>query len=211
MLDKKKNKSKKFWDRLSKNYDKPDNIAKVAEYKSIEYINKYLKSSDIILDFGCATGTAACLIADKVKEVHGIDISPKMIKIAKERAIERRIENINFSQSTIFDERCKNDSFDVVLALSILHLLEDTEKIMQRIYHLLKPGGFFISLTPCLGEKTFLRTLLLLVHKIGILPYIKCFKIYELDKSITESNLQIIENKCIDNNPLEYLIIAKKL
>ena len=204
------NRSEKFWDRLSKKYDKPDKIDEVLKFKSIETIIKYLNSNDIVLDFGCATGTIASSIADKVKEMHGIDISSKMIQIAKERAIERKIENIYFSQSTIFDERFKRDSFNMILAFSILHLLEDTEKIMKRINELLKPGGYFISLTPCLGEKTLLRSLILLVHKIGILPTIRCFKILELEKSIVDGNFQIVESQCLDNNPLEYFIIAKK-
>ena len=87
-------KSEKFWDRLSKNYDKPDKINKVLEYKSIEYIRKYFNISDIILDFGCATGTVAFSLADKVKEIHGIDISSKLIQIAKKRSIVHKIENI---------------------------------------------------------------------------------------------------------------------
>jgi 2-polyprenyl-3-methyl-5-hydroxy-6-metoxy-1,4-benzoquinol methylase len=203
------NKSDKFWDILSKNYDKPDKINEVLEYESIAYIKRYINISDVVLDFGCATGTVACSITDNVNEMHGIDISSKMIQIAQERAIERKIENIYFSQSTIFDKKYKKNSFNVILAFSILHLLVDTEKIMQRINELLKPGGFFISLTPCLGEKAFLRTFLLLVHKIGILPSIRCFKINELEESIVNGNFQIIESKCLDNNPLEYFIIAK--
>jgi len=43
-------KSEKFWDRLSKNYDKPEKIKEVRKYQSIEYIRKYLNISDIILD-----------------------------------------------------------------------------------------------------------------------------------------------------------------
>jgi 2-polyprenyl-3-methyl-5-hydroxy-6-metoxy-1,4-benzoquinol methylase len=204
-------KSEKFWDRLSRNYDKPDTIIEVTEFKSIEYVHKYLNSSDIVLDFGCATGTIASSIAEKVKEIHGIDISSKMIQIAENRAIERRIENIYFSQSTIFDNRYKRDSFNMILSFSILHLLENTDKIMQRIHELLKPGGFFISLTPCLGEKMFLSNLLGLIRRMGILPYIRRFKISELEKSIIEGSFQLVESKCIDNNPLEYFIIAKKL
>ena len=33
------NKSEKFWDRLSKNYDKPENITKAKNYKTIKKHN----------------------------------------------------------------------------------------------------------------------------------------------------------------------------
>lgn len=204
-------KSEKFWDRLSKHYDKPDKINEVLEYQSIEYIRKYLNINDIILDFGCATGTVAFSLADKVQEIHGIDISSKMIQVAEKRSVAHKIENATFSQSTIFDNKYKDQTFNMILAFSIIHLLENTDRIIQKINLLLKKGGYFISLTPCLGEKKFLSILSLLGYKIGLLPYIRRFTIIELEKSITDSDFQIIDSKCLDNNPLEYFIIAKKL
>ena len=69
-------KSERFWDRLSKNYDKSDSINEVNRYESIRYIREYLKPGDIVLDFGCATGTIASALAGNVKEMHGVDLSP---------------------------------------------------------------------------------------------------------------------------------------
>jgi 2-polyprenyl-3-methyl-5-hydroxy-6-metoxy-1,4-benzoquinol methylase len=204
------NKSEKFWNRLSRNYDKPEAINEVSDYKSIKIIEKYLNINDIVLDFGCATGTIASSIADKVYKMYGIDISHKMIEIAKNRAVERKIENLFFTQSTIFDDRLKNDSFNIILTFSVLHVIEDTDKIINRIHNLLKQGGLFISLTPCIGEKNILKTLLLFVQNLGILPYIRCFKKNELEKIITINKFNIAESQSIDNNPLEHFIIARK-
>ena len=108
------------------------------------------------------------------------------------------------------DKFAKIETIFRALSEKINNLLENNDKIMQRINLLLKQGGYFISLTPCLGEKKFLGTLSLLGHKIGILPYIRSFKINELEKSIADSNFHIVESKCLDNNPLEHFIIAKK-
>ncbi|NEW06798.1 methyltransferase domain-containing protein [Paenibacillus sp. SYP-B3998] len=57
--------------------------------------------------------------------------------------------NINYAHSTIFDERYKKGSFDVILVFHVLHLLEDEHIVLQRINELLKPGGLLISATPC--------------------------------------------------------------
>lgn len=38
-------------------------------------------------------------------------------------------------------------------------MVDDAPRVIQRIHELLKPGGLLISATPCMGEKTFLRTL----------------------------------------------------
>jgi 2-polyprenyl-3-methyl-5-hydroxy-6-metoxy-1,4-benzoquinol methylase len=53
-----------------------------------------------------------------VKKVHGIDISSKMIEIAKRKTIERKTPNLDFAQGTIFDERLEKGSFDVILAFN---------------------------------------------------------------------------------------------
>lgn len=211
------NKTEKFWDKLSNKFDKRAKNFEQTTIKTIENTKKYLNVSDIVLDYGCATGIITYKIADNVKEIYGIDISSKMIEAAKRKAGERKIENIDFVQAIIFDKRYKRESFDVILALSIIHLVEDTPKVMQRINELLKPGGLIISSTACLGEKkTFLSILLsipiFLLIKIGIVPNMRFFKISELEDSITKENFQIIETETLAHNPAtEYFIVAKKI
>ncbi len=48
--------------------------------------------------------------------------------------------------------------------------------------------------------------------KIGILPYIRFFKIPELKDLITQGNFQIIETEILSQSPAtEYFIAAKKI
>jgi len=78
------------------------------------------------------------------------------------------LKNVNFAQSTILDWRFKNESFDAVLTFNVLHYIEDTQKIMQRINEILKQGGAFISATACLRKRrSFLSILMVLLTKIG--------------------------------------------
>ncbi len=206
--EKQMKKAEKLWDKVSKTYDKEPR----SEIKIVARVKKYLKIDDIVLDYGCATGTVDSEIAGIVKKVHGIDISSKMIAAAKRKIIEQKIDNIDFTQSTLFDERLKKESFHVVLTLYILHLLEDIQNVMERINDLVKPGGLFISITPCMGEKkSFLSIFLSLLIKIGIIPYIKFFKITELDDLILNANFRAVETKIFfENNQPFYFIVAKK-
>ncbi|MCD4768300.1 MAG: class I SAM-dependent methyltransferase [Methanosarcinales archaeon] len=198
------NKSERFWDMMSKNYDKR---AKDKAYKkTLEITKKHLKSSDIVLDYACATGLYSIELAGNVKEIHGIDISSKMIETAKRKAGK----NVNFAKATIF-EKYKKETFNVILAFNILHLLEEPQKVMQRINELLKPGGLFISVTPCLGEKTFLRIIALLPSKIGIIPYLKILKIPELEELVANANFQIVETEIFHHFSSDYFIVARKI
>ena len=67
------NKSEKFWDSASKNYDKTEERFEYIHRRSRENTSKLLKSDDIVLDYGCGTGTAACQFSNLVKEIDAID------------------------------------------------------------------------------------------------------------------------------------------
>ncbi|CAG0990610.1 MAG: ubiquinone/menaquinone biosynthesis methyltransferase [Candidatus Methanoperedens nitroreducens] len=203
------NKSEKFWDRMAKYLDRVERKDEATNIKIIEKTRKYLKINDTVLDFGCGTGTAAIEIAGSVKKVTGIDISSKMIEAAKGKTVEGKVKNIDFTQTTIFDEKLKTGSFDVILCFHLLHLVEDTPKVMQRINELLKPGGLIISATPCI-RGTFLGVLLWPVSKIGLIPPIKYYNISELEDLMTEGNFEIVETECLDKSGQQYFIVAKK-
>ena len=194
-----------FWDRLANNFDEQEGRYKHAHIKTVENAKKYLNASDLVLDYGCATGTTAFELADQVKEIHGIDISSKMIAAAKRKAAERKIQNIDFTQATVFDKGLKKESFDVILAFGILHLLKDPPKAIQRINELLKPGGVFVSSTACMGDHetipTLMNRILFIPSRIGILPYLRFLKIPDLEHSITQGKFQIVETETLTFSP----------
>ena len=208
-------KSEMMWNQLAKNWDKPGVSLGENDLKIIERAKKYLNPGSVVLDYGCATGSIALEIASLAKEVHGIDISSNMVEIAKRKADERHIINIGFARAAIFDESLGKESFDVILSLSILHLVEDPAQVMDRINRLLKPGGIFISVTPCLGEKTFLSVLMnipiFLLSRVGVIPSIAFFSASSLTAAITNAGFQMIEQQDLSVRPLrECFIVARK-
>jgi 2-polyprenyl-3-methyl-5-hydroxy-6-metoxy-1,4-benzoquinol methylase len=66
-----------------------------------------------------------------------------MIEIAKRKAVERKIFNVDFTQGTIFDECLKKGSFDVLLAFNILHYLEDTPEGYAKNKRIIKTWRIF--------------------------------------------------------------------
>jgi 2-polyprenyl-3-methyl-5-hydroxy-6-metoxy-1,4-benzoquinol methylase len=211
------NKSKKFWDMASKNYDKTEERFEYIHTKSRENTKKYLKDSDIVLDYGCGTGTTSCELANHVKEIHAIDISSKMIEIAKEKAVVGKVENINFLQTDIFDKRYNNESFDTILAFNMLHTVSNPKDVTQKIYELLKPEGLFISITPCLRDKmSFLVNVQIqfvrMLCKIGIIPIpIRRLKSSKLNDLMANGNFQTIHTEKIFKGATSYYMVTKKM
>lgn len=185
-------KKEKFWNFLAKNYD--DEVGQ----KTAKITKSYLTKSDIVLDYGCARGAYTAALADEVKEIHGIDISPKMIELAKLKSPE-----IDFRTATIFDVAGK---YDVILAFNLLHLLEDTEKVVQKIDESLNPGGRFISVTACMKESLILRIAAVFIGMVGLL-HLRKFKISELKKMIS-NRFEIVETKTL--GPHHILIVGRK-
>jgi 2-polyprenyl-3-methyl-5-hydroxy-6-metoxy-1,4-benzoquinol methylase len=209
-------KSEKFWDQSASNYDNTEEKFEFIHSRSRENTKRYLKDTDIVLDYGCGTGTTACEISSLVKSVRAIDISTAMIEIAKGKAATGGVVNVDFEQADIFDEAFQNGSFDVVLAFNMLHTVPDPASVVQRTVELLKPGGLFISVTPCLGgKKSALVSLqILLVRallKLGVIPIpIRQLKSADLDDLMEDERLQVIETEAIFKGASSYFMVAKK-
>ena len=205
-------KSEKFWNRLSKGFDRSDKKPASGPSRLVENTIHYLNSNDIVLDVGCATGAYTFQFAELVKEIYGIDISSKMIKSAKRRTLDLKIENMDFFYTTIFDDRFKKESYDVILAFNVLHFFEDNQLAVKRINELLKPGGTFISTTACLGEEnSFVSIILKFFVKIGIVPLMHFYKISDIKQLLESGNFQIIENSNYSKTSSNCYIAAKKI
>jgi 2-polyprenyl-3-methyl-5-hydroxy-6-metoxy-1,4-benzoquinol methylase len=208
------NKTEKFWDAFAYKYDKITIKSEQTLSKTLIYTRKYLNANDIVLDFACGTGSIADGIADDVKKIHAIDISSKMIEVARRKTAERKIDNIEFAQLSIFDDTFGKETFNIVLAFNVLHLLEDPPKVILRMNELLVPGGLFISSTECGGEnrRALINVFSSLASRMGLVPYIKFFTIPELEYKITNEGFTILEtgNFHTFKQP-NHFIVARKI
>ncbi len=118
---------------------------------------------------------------------------------------------MSFAQKTLFDEGLGRETYDVILAFNIFHLVEDARKAVERAAKLLKPGGLMISSTPCLGETGLvLRTLLPLVSKVGILSYLRTFRIAEVRDLKRDGGFQILESEVLEGTIPSCFVVAQK-
>ncbi len=163
------------------------------------------------MEYACGTGVVTYKIAADVKEVHGIDASVGMIELATEMASEHEVANVHFERMTIFDEGLGRESYDVILAFNILHLLEDAGEALQRASELLKPGGLMVSETPCLGEAgVVLRTLFPLLGKILGISYLRTFRISEVTDLVRDGGFQVLETKVPEGRIRTCFVVARK-
>ncbi len=97
-----------------------------------EYINKYLKPNDKILEVGAATGRYSLYYAEKGYDVTAIDYVSHNIDILKSKITSKM--NIRAEQGDAIDlSRFKDNTFDVTLVLGPLYHLFDDEDINKAI------------------------------------------------------------------------------
>ena len=200
-----------MWDKRSKKYDDAIKKHDVLYEKTIESTKVLLNRSDLVLDFACASGEISLDIASHVKRVHGIDTSGKMIELAKEKALKRQVDNINFDQMDVFDHSLSSHSFSTILAFSIFHLVDDAPMVLARLNDLLAAGGVLITQTPCLGERGwFFRLLISLAQKVGVAPYIRSLTITELESLVSNSGFNILKTEILDEkNAVQWIVVRK--
>ena len=185
-------KSAKFWDKIAERYSKRPVADEVSYQKKLKITREYFRPDMEVLEFGCGTGSTAIVHAPYVKHIRAIDISSKMIEIARRKAETAHIENITFEKATI-DDLCAHDhTLDAVLGLSILHLLEDKEAVIAKVHKMLKPGGVFVTSTPCLGDtQSYVKWILPIGRLLGIMPPVKIFTMKALEDSLTTSSVKL--------------------
>jgi ubiquinone/menaquinone biosynthesis C-methylase UbiE len=201
----------KFWDLISAKYAASP-ISDLTAYETkIEKIKSYLSPDDVVLDIGCGTGTQCGDLAGNVKQVTGIDISSKLLTIAEQRKAERKLDNIEFIKTSLYDECFKVDSFDIVMAFYVLHFFEDLDAAVKRVHALLKPGGLFISETACLGEKNkTANKLLRLAGHLGFLPKINLLTTRQLQQVMEQRGFILVDKVLFSESNAEYTLFARK-
>ncbi|MBE9048238.1 class I SAM-dependent methyltransferase [Pleurocapsales cyanobacterium LEGE 10410] len=204
------NDSAKFWDKIADKYSKQP-IADEASYqKKLQVTQEYFKPDMQVLEFGCGTGSTAIIHAPHVKQIRAIDISSEMIKIAQGKAEAQGIENITFEQLTIEKLEVEDSTYDAVLGLSILHLLEDKEKAIAKVYQMLKPGGIFVTSTTCMADAYSWFKLIAPIGKaLGFFPVVKIFTTQHLIESITDGGFAI-DYQWQPSKDKAIFIVAKK-
>ena len=184
--------SVKFWDRIAEGYAKQP-IADEASYqKKLQVTREYFKPDMEVFEFGCGTGSTAITHASYVKHILATDISAKMIEIAQGKADAQNIENITFQQSKIDEFSVSEQTFDMVLGLSILHLLKNKEEVIAKVHKMLKPGGLFVTSTACLGDNMkWFKIIGPIGNFLGLIPFVKVFTVKELEDSLTDAGFAI--------------------
>lgn len=95
-----------------------------------------------LLDIGCGYGWHCIYAMEQGAEgAVGIDISEKMLAVAKEKTHYVQVE---YRCTAMEDMDIEAERFDVVLSSLAFHYTAEFDEIIKKVYACLKPGGTFV-------------------------------------------------------------------
>jgi predicted TPR repeat methyltransferase len=90
------------------------------------------------IDLGCGTGLAAAAFAAQTDEVIGIDLSPRMIELARLTGIYAELEAAEIVEGLSGKAEA---SADLVLAADVMVYVHDMAPLLREVARVLAPGG----------------------------------------------------------------------
>lgn len=195
-----------FWNKQAKRFNSDDDpeMDRLV-IRSRQYIGK----SDVVLDFACGAGVSTYKMADSVASITGVDYSEEMIRYARQRCAAKN--NVGFVAGTIDSPSIGTETFDVVVAYNILHLLDDIDGLIKRVNEVLKPGGRFIAQLICLDERPSLgASVIKLVSRFGMFPTVAKMNSRDLKAKFEAAGFETIECDVSGGGFAETYIVMEK-
>jgi ubiquinone/menaquinone biosynthesis C-methylase UbiE len=115
--------------------------ASTTERLKVELTRRYVTPQARVLDVGSANGVHLRLVAPLCAHATGIDVSPRMIEIARERLAADGVANVDLVQASADDLPFDDASFDLVYSFSTLLLVPNLSQALDEIRRVLVPGG----------------------------------------------------------------------
>ncbi len=122
------------------------------------------------LEIGCGVGQFVRLLATKAQDVLALDLSPEMIRIARERSTGYK--HIDYQVADLLQQEYQPEQFDCIVSIATLHHLP-LEETLIKLKKMLAPGGVLIILDLYQQQPLDLLTAPLAIIASRVMQYIK--------------------------------------
>lgn len=113
-------------------------VSTVGRKHAVDVINQ---RQGRVLEVGVGTGLSLAEYGRHL-EIVGIDLSPEMLDKARERVANERLSHVTgLHEMDASDLSFPDASFDTVVAMYVMTVVPDPEKVMRELARVTKPGG----------------------------------------------------------------------
>ncbi len=115
-------------------------------WHSLEFIEQYVQGGDTVLDFGCGNGRLLELFLDKNINYYGVDVSQKLLNLAKKRYPDRQNNFIKISPTKV-SLPFNDEKFNSVYSIATFHHLPGRKyrlAVVSELYRVTKRNGWVV-------------------------------------------------------------------
>jgi ubiquinone/menaquinone biosynthesis C-methylase UbiE len=102
-----------------------------------------------VLEIGCATGELSRYMAQQGFMVNAVDYSASMLKLAE----RSNTNGISYQKADALKLPFQDNSFDLVIAASVINIISDPTAALTEMHRVCKPGGRISILVPKEGTE----------------------------------------------------------
>lgn len=113
-------------------------VAAEGRKHTVEIVNQ---NKGRVLEVGVGTGLSLPIYGRHL-EIVGIDLSPEMLEKARERVAAERLRNVGgLHEMDASDLKFPDAHFDTVVAMYVMTVVPEPEKVMRELARVCRPGG----------------------------------------------------------------------
>ena len=132
-----------YWDKISSFYDLFENIYNDSVYLNTgKFVANEINPDDRVLECACGTGAISVHIDPVCKSLIVTDMSVGMLRQAEKKL--KKFSNVKIGKADMTALKCKDNSFDKVVAGNVIHLLDNPEDVVKELVRVCKPNGKII-------------------------------------------------------------------
>lgn len=196
-----------FWDKVAGIYDLAESFNGKVYRNIVRLTGKLVPEGASVLDCAAGTGELSIAASRKAREVLCTDYSDKMLNTAREKVEKMGITNIGFKQGNIYNIEAPDETYDVVIAGNVLHLLDDPEAAVRELARVTKRGGRL--LLPCFTTAGKAQTMINVYKLFGYRG--KAYTPSDYCCMLADMNIGSVKAKVFDGTvPCCYVLITKK-
>lgn len=124
--------------------DLPDSVTGISLGCGNPIAISELREGETVLDLGSGGGIDCFLAAKQVGPngyVIGLDMTTRMLDLARANAKKQHIQNVEFRYGYIEDIPLPDESVDAIISNCVINLSGDKDAVFKEAYRVLKPGG----------------------------------------------------------------------
>ncbi|NTW27009.1 MAG: methyltransferase domain-containing protein [Candidatus Moranbacteria bacterium] len=131
-------------------------------WRELESIKDFCVENDKVLDFGCGNGRLLDLLAEKKINYWGVDVSEKLVEIAKDRHQKDNVVfgKINPSQTSLAFEA---GFFNTIYSIAVFHHFPSEkyrQEVASELFEKTKSGGRVVITVWYLWQKKYFKNIL---------------------------------------------------